>query len=303
MLGTRHITALAIGLVFALPASLFGDGGGLFARKQRTDPARVRQLLDIVQTSQDAKKRMAAVAELAAADPRLQTDVIPTIVVALRKDVSPAVRAAAAELIGRYNVAYPTAGLALEDAVEKDPSPVVRDAAQQALWEYHLLGYRSARGANGVLGQTVEPPLAQPAREPGPVTSEPPTALAAQGAVSVPTPTIAPLPPIGPAPGPRVAPGLVKTGNALATVPPHPNLTVEPPLARSIASTATTPRATAEPPIRFRWPEPVSTGKAPPLALNLPPIVTNPGPIPGVTPFPDPTGEPPIARSPLNPGR
>jgi hypothetical protein len=51
-----------------------------------------------------------------------------------------------------------------------------------------------------------------------------------------------------------------------------------------------------EPPIRPRWPEPASAGKPPPIARYLPPIVPHPGPIPGVTPFPEPTAEPPIAR-------
>jgi hypothetical protein len=52
----------------------------------------------------------------------------------------------------------------------------------------------------------------------------------------------------------------------------------------------------SEPPIRPRWPEPATVGTPPPIARYLPPIVPHPGPIPGTTPFPEPTTEPPVAR-------
>lgn len=300
MTGTRLSLAIALGIGLAAPVAGWGEGGGLFNRKSRVEPARVRQLAEILRSDPDEKKRKAAVAELAETDPRLQLEVIPALTTALRKDSSAAVRGAAADVIGRFNVVFPIAGLALEDAMESDPSPAVRGAAKQALWEYHLIGYRSAKGSGGFAGQTAEPPIARPSKPAAPFTHEPPTAPVVVAVGTVPTPTIAPLPPVGPPPGPRVSSiGAPLTGPSalLSGVPPHPNLTVEPPIAKPRAIPPTVPTATAEPPIRLRWPEPVIIGKPPPIALHLPPIVSEPGPMPGVIPFPDETAEPPIARS------
>jgi len=294
MTGSRLALVIILAIGFTSPA--FGQGG-LFNRKQKLDAPRVRQLTEIVRLDPSEKKRQAAVEELAGADPRVQLDVIPVIGTALQKDPSAAVRVTAAELIGRFNIVFPMAGLALESAMETDPSPAVREAARQALWEYHLIGYRSAKGADGIAGQTREPPLAKPARPPVPVTAEPPVVPAAAAAA----PQVDPLPPVTLLPGPRVTPvGILPRPLALLSAfPPHPNLTVEPPVAAPPSSSVPppSPSVTAiEPPIRGRWPEPSTAGKPPPIARFLPPIVPHPGPIPGVTPLPEPTAEPPIAR-------
>src|SRR4051794_16853638 len=132
----------------ALSTPAMSADGGFFHRKARLDPARVRQLVDIVRADPDEKKRAAAIVELTDADPRVQIEVIPALVAALRKDTSEIVRRASAEVIGRLNIIFPAAGLALEDAAIADPSGAVRGAARQALWEYHLLGYRSAKGGD-----------------------------------------------------------------------------------------------------------------------------------------------------------
>jgi hypothetical protein len=106
----------------------------------------------------------------------------------------------------------------------------------------------------------------------------------------VPTPTIAPLPPVGPPPGPRVAPPALKPGAAISAVQPHPNLTVEPPIARPPAVSIPVPAATTEPPIRPRHHEPVRVVALPRYANSLPPIVPDPG-----STLPAPTPEPPVA--------
>jgi hypothetical protein len=62
------------------------------------------------------------------------------------------------------------------------------------------------------------------------------------------------------------------------------------------------PAGSGEPPIRPYWPEPVAVGKPPPIALDLPSIVSPPGYIPGVGPFPEPTSEPPIRKPAASPG-
>ena len=244
----------------------------------------------------DEKKRKSAIRELNDADPRVQVEVIPILVAALRKDSSETVRSSAAEAIGRYSVVFPLAGLALEDAAIADRSATVRAAARQALWEYHLLGYRSARGDDAFAAQTAEPPIAKPTPPAEPSTSEPFTSPYATTVSGIGTPTIAPLPPVGPPPGPRAVAEHRKPGGLVTAIQPHPNLTVEPPIARGSTAANPTPKATTEPPIRPRFMEPLKYGPPPRLASNLPAIVPPPGPIPGVTPFPEPTAEPPRAK-------
>jgi protein TonB len=274
--GTRLALALLLGIGTAAPAPA-GDGPGLFNRKPRMEPARVRQLTEIARTDADEKRRLAAVTELANADPRVHTDVIPALVAVVRKDASAAVRATAAEVIGRLPVVFPVAGAALETAAESDPSPAVREAAKQSLWEYHLLGYRSTRGSDGWARQTAEPPIARPAKPRPPVTAEPPPAAVVTVGVPPRPPVAPPVPVVGPPPGPRVAllagfsdPRTVLSGSR------YPNVTVEPPIARPAGPVAPAPAPFAEPPILPRWPEPVTIGKPPPIALDLPPIVTPP---------------------------
>lgn len=293
--GTRLLLALTLALGPASPALSLGEGGGLFSRKGKSDPARVRQLVEIVRSESNARKRTSAVEELADVDPRVHGDVVPALINALRKDASEAVRTGAAEALGRFNVVYPLAGVALEDASESDSSKAVRGAARQALWEYHLLGYRSSKGADGFAGQTVEPPIARPALVIDVVMDEPPPAAVAQAADLVSTPTIAPLPPVGPPPGPRVAPAAPKPGTAISSVQPHPNLTVEPPFARPPAVSIPVPAATTEPPIRPRHYEPIRVLALPRYADALPPIVPDPGS--PALPLPAPTAEPPVAKA------
>jgi hypothetical protein len=295
MTGNRFaiVLTLALGIGFTTPALGLGDGGPV--KPTRIEPARIHQLVHIIQSDPDEAKRKAAVMELGRADPRLSSDVIQTITEALLKDPSPVVRLTSVEVIGRFNAVFPLSGLALETAMESDASPVVRKAAKQVLWEYHLIGYKSAKSGDEFAAQTPEPPRAKPARLPVPVTAEPPVVpVLAQ----FPPRTIAQLPPVGPAPGPRVSlfPELTGPIALLTAVPPHPNLTVEPPLAQPANKTFTPPNV-YEPPILPQWPEPSTVGTPHPFALDLPPIVSPPGPIPGVTPFPEPTAEPPIRKA------
>src|SRR5262245_3982213 len=239
--------------------------GPLFNRKPKTEAAKVRSLLETLKNDPDEKKRSVAAHQLGGADVRLNPDVATALVTALQSDVSAVVRAEAAESIGQLGYVFPLAGLALETAAESDASPAVRGAAKQALWEYHLIGYRSTKGADGIAGQTAEPPIASP---PGP---RPAVALIpAPPAPSTPTlPQLpAPAPPPQPMwpqvasqPGPRMPlPGLL-TGSrtAIRTLlnpapPPLLNLTSEPPIAQPSQTTTSLSPATPEspePPITY----------------------------------------------------
>ena len=232
MTGTRlTLTALAVLMVAAsLQASL------LPPRKPKLDANRVKQLAETLRTDPDEKKRRAAIAELKEADPRQIPEAMTTLVATLQRDPSPAVRADAAEAIGSIKVMVPLAGAALEIAAESDPSPAVRDAALQALWEYHLIGYRSTKGADGIAGQTAEPPIARaaiarPVVTAAKVPNEPPMPPV-QPVVGV-TPPPLPVPVLTnppPAPKPDVKNGIRTL--VTAAPPPRLNETTEPPIAQ-----------------------------------------------------------------------
>jgi hypothetical protein len=229
-------TRLLLSLVAALTVAASLHASLLPPRKPRLDAGRVKQLAETLRTDPDEKKRRAAIAELKEADPRQLPDAMTTLVSALQRDPSPAVRADAAEAIGSIKVMVPIAGAALETAAESDLSPGVRDAAQQALWEYHLIGYRSTKGADGIAGQTAEPPIARPALVRPVVTSAKlpvvPTSPPVQPAVGVnPPPLPVPVLPNPPPTGPKPE---VKNGiRTLVTAAPpiRLNETEEPPVA------------------------------------------------------------------------
>ncbi|HEY3789923.1 MAG TPA: hypothetical protein VGL71_13775 [Urbifossiella sp.] len=160
MIGARLIhLSLAI-LVLAAGAAKVG-AIGIFSKKPKSE-AHVKRAIETVRNETDEKKRRAALADLQDADPRTHAEVIPTLIIVLQKDASAQLRALAAEIIGQYRIVYPVAGMALEAAAELDGSRTVRESAQQALWEYHLSGYRSLRGVDGIAGQTAEPPISRP---------------------------------------------------------------------------------------------------------------------------------------------
>jgi hypothetical protein len=211
---------------------------GIFNRKARLDAARVKALVEVLRADPDERKRKAAAADLRDADPRSHGDVIPALVGSLQHDASPGVRSEAADALRQYKYVFPVAGMALEAAAEGDANPQVRDAAKQALWEYHLGGYRSAKGTDGFAGQTAEPPLARPGSRgtaaasvivrtsavtpPAVVTTEPPKA-------------------IPPVPVPSPTPVAVGIPTKVSAAPPAVlNVTEEPPLAKP-ARTATLP--------------------------------------------------------------
>src|SRR5438552_1571732 len=241
VIGSRWSLVL-LGLLFV---AVQGGAAGGFSKKPKSE-AHVKRLIDAIRSDPDERKRRAAIGELRDVDPRLHPDMIPTLLGALQKDPAPQVRADAAEAIGQFKLVFPLAGLALEAAAESDPSRAVRQSAQQALWEYHLTGYRSSRGADGIAGQTAEPPIARPAapRHAGgivPATTTPAIRPVTAGPLpptsTVGLPTVAALPVASAVPAmaasipdrPAVAPG--PRVLLSASPPPQLNLSAEPPVA------------------------------------------------------------------------
>ncbi|QJW93415.1 HEAT repeat domain-containing protein [Frigoriglobus tundricola] len=317
MLRIRLTVAL---LLAALVVPMVLAGPGLFGNKPKPDAARVRTLAETLKSDPDEKKRKAAATELGWADARIIPDVVPALAAALQKDASAAVRAEAADALCQLNQMVPQAGVALEGAAADDPALAVRLAAKKALWQYHLNGYRSPKGSDGLAMQTIEPPIASPVGPTGirPAVvftpAPPPPVYVAPPPVDVPSPIA--LPPILPT-GPRVVRrsffgdllSLVRPpGSSRAGAIPVP--TVEPPIAKPAAvslrpfpaSTAPHPKPTlplVAPPVPVDPPVPEYVSTLPPFKPDLPSIVLPPDaevPGPALTPPKIPPTLPPSRR-------
>jgi hypothetical protein len=316
-----------IRLVSALIIATFGvaslhAGPGLF--KKKPDAIRVSTLIETLKSNPDEKKRKAAADELGGADSRFHPEAATALIVALQKDASPSVRAEAAASLGDLGQVFPVAGQALEAAAANDSSALVRLAAKRTLWEYHLSGYRSPKGADGTLTQTIEPPIASPVGPrttvmfvPAPplpvVVSAPPTLVPQLPLASVPSISrFGPSLPLSPLTGPRVShPSIVTemfSGSQLIdresvnspvslplARPPILNLTQEPPLAKRPAVTIPPfPEPTNVPPPTITFvPPPLPELTKPDYEPTLPPFMPN---LPSVALPPDaeegPTVEP-----------
>jgi hypothetical protein len=142
------------------PAGIF-----FFKKAPKPDPkVRVNELIVAVKTEKDESKRAAAAEELRDYDPKAFPDIVPILIDVLMTDAKPAVRAEAAQSLGKLRPVTPEAGWALEQALEKDASMRVRLQARSSLLQYHWAGYRSPKDAmkNGPAVESKEPPLAPP---------------------------------------------------------------------------------------------------------------------------------------------
>jgi hypothetical protein len=178
-------------LVLALLPALAGPAGAgiIFKKSPKPTPAeRVPELLNVVKGDGDESKRVAAAEELRQYDPGQFTEIVPTLVGVLSNDKRPAVRAEAAQTLGKLRPVSPQAGQSLEQALSKDPSMRVRLQARRALLDYHWHGYRPTK-------QEETPQPIQPRKPAQPQTGEPPLAPSAPTlapAVPSPSPTAPP---------------------------------------------------------------------------------------------------------------
>ena len=158
--------SVALTLSLVPPASA---GLGIFSRKPKIDPAEhVPALIMQLKTDKDEVKRTNAADELRNFDPKAFPEMMTVLSDALLKDASPAVRSEAASTIAKLRPINQQAGYALEQAAANDPSMRVRMAARQSLWQYNLLGYRSAKPAETAVKA---PPTAPPPQQPKTHTS------------------------------------------------------------------------------------------------------------------------------------
>src|SRR5205085_8876672 len=117
----------------------------------------------------DENKRARAAEELRQYDPAAFPDIVPVLIDVLVNDKKPAVRAEAAQSLGKLRPVSQQAGQALEYALTKDPSMRVRLQARSALMQYHWSGYRSASKKDA-------PPPPLESKEPPPADGGPPLA-------------------------------------------------------------------------------------------------------------------------------
>jgi hypothetical protein len=165
-------------LPFAAGSSSAGIIFGKKNKKTPTPAERVPQLLAQVKTDGDESKRAAAAEELRQYDPAQFPTIVPALIDVLLTDKKPAVRAEAAQSLGKLRPISQQAGQALEQALTKDSSMRVRLQARSSLLQYHWSGYRGNK-KDEMVTQTKEPPLADPnTPSPSPVinTAAPPPA-------------------------------------------------------------------------------------------------------------------------------
>jgi len=114
--------------------------------------------ISVLRNDTDEHHRLSAIQNLSHSDLKQSPQAGIALIDALLKDPSPAVRSAAAEVLGRLRPMAVQIGMALEQAESADSSATVRNAAGKSLAAYVHAGYQpSADGA---------PPLATPAPPP-----------------------------------------------------------------------------------------------------------------------------------------
>jgi hypothetical protein len=216
------LPVILLALLTAGPAS-----AGLFGKKNKPTPSeRVPELINTLKNDGDEHKRSSAAEELRQYDPQQFPDMIPALIDAVLTDKKPAVRAEAAQTLGKLRPVTPSAGAALEQALAKDGSMRVRLQARSSLLQYRWAGYTAAppKPKDEPLAQSKEPPLAPDVPAAAPTAKLPRLA-------PVPAPASAGLPPV-PAPsavspslppGPRPLPvGSPVSRPASAAVPSAP---------------------------------------------------------------------------------
>jgi hypothetical protein len=167
------------GLVLALALAWTAPGPAqLFGKKTKPNPSqRVPELILIVKTDPDDRKRTQAAEELRDYDVTVFAEIIPILADVLQHDKKVNVRYEAVNSLTKIRPVSAPAGQALEKAAASDESLRIRVHAKTALAKYHLAGYspKKADPPPSVQKKTTdEPPLADPLPRPLPkVTASP----------------------------------------------------------------------------------------------------------------------------------
>ncbi len=156
------IVAIFLGWANPAPAQWF------FSKKAKTNPTqRVPELILMVKTDPDERKRASAAEELREYDVRTFTEIVPVLADVLLHDKKQTVRAEALTSLSKIRPVSNLAGQAMEKAAADDESLRVRWQAKTALPKYYVAGY---------LTRKVDPPppvKAKQTEEPQPVEARP----------------------------------------------------------------------------------------------------------------------------------
>jgi HEAT repeats len=212
------ILVLVILLAWTAPAP-----AQLFAKKVKPNPSqRVPELILILKTDPDEKKRAHAAEEIRDYDATLFTEILPVLVEVLQQDKKMNVRMEAVNSLAKIRPVNGMAGHALEKAAGNDESWRVRLQAKTALTKYHWSGYSAAKTDM----------LPTPSKK---TTAEPPLATLAPPVIPNVAPNDAPPRPLPltPASGPIARPLPTGPPNdappALPTAPNGPNMPAQGP--------------------------------------------------------------------------
>jgi HEAT repeats len=183
---------------------------GIIFGKKKPKPApneRVPELIGVLKNDGDENKRQSAAEELRQYDSTAYPAIMPALIEALLGDKKPAVRAEAAQSLGKLRPVSQEAGQALEQALHDDQSMRVRLQARSALMQYHWAGYRATKDVPPVEAASKEPAATPPVihtatRPAARLTPQPVAAPVAPPAVPRPTTREPPLAAPGPAPAP-----------------------------------------------------------------------------------------------------
>ena len=160
----RSILAVTLAVLSAWAAP--AQAQLFFAKKSKVNPSqRVPELILIVKTDPDERKRARAADELRDYNATTFTEIVPVLADVLMHDKKVSVRAEALGSLTRIRPVNALAGQAMEKAVAGDESWRVRLQARAALTKYHLAGYSSRRSdPTSTVSRkqgTGEPPLAE----------------------------------------------------------------------------------------------------------------------------------------------
>ena len=153
---------LALILIWTAPA----PAQWFFSKKAKTNPTqRVPELILIVKTDPEERKRQSAAEELRDYDTAIFTEIVPILADVLQHDKKMSVRLEALTSLTKIRPVTSLAGHAIEKAAADDESWRVRLQAKTALPKYHLAGFVSkksdpAPATTTRKPQTQEPPLA-----------------------------------------------------------------------------------------------------------------------------------------------
>lgn len=269
---------------------------------------RVGQLVTIVKSDPDERKRTQAVEELRDFDTKSFPQIVDILADIAQNDAKPGVRGEAVSALVRMRPVSPTAGQAIEHVASKDENWRNRMNAQAALVRYRLAGYSATAARTDTkppvpgqppVNQSAEPPLGNP----------PPIIYHDQTGKVIPAPKNAP-----PYPFPQ-APQVIGTptsnpanGSGRSPFAPIGSAPVTPPYSvppQPPTSVPQTSQRLAPPSIGQPQPVVQPQPKAPvaiePTFRNVNrPQPTPPGPL-GLNPLPTPTPIPAVPAPPRGP--